>query len=80
VVAHFDHAWNNCSIRYGDLKKQLAEDIILFTTPIREKIEMLLADDQYLSKVARLGADKARESASRTLNEVRAVIGVKKFY
>jgi tryptophanyl-tRNA synthetase len=41
---------------------------------------MLLADDQYLSKVARLGADKARESASRTLNEVRAVIGVKKFY
>jgi len=80
VVAHFDLQWNDCSIRYGDLKKQLAEDIIHFTAPIREKIEMLLADDQYLSKVARLGAEKARESASRTLNEVRAVIGVKKFY
>jgi tryptophanyl-tRNA synthetase len=80
VVAHFDHTWNDCSIRYGDLKKQLAEDIIHFTTPIREKIEMLLADDQYLSKVARLGAEKARASASQTLNEVRAVIGVKKFY
>ncbi len=80
VVAHFDHTWNDCSIRYGDLKKQLAEDIIHFTAPIREKIEMLLADDQYLSKVARLGAEKARASASQTLNEVRAVIGVKKFY
>ncbi len=80
VVAHFDLQYNNCSIRYGDLKKQLAEDIINFTAPIREKIEMLLADDQYLSKVARLGAEKARASASKTLLEVREVIGVKKFY
>lgn len=80
VVAHFDLQYNNCSIRYGDLKKQLAEDIINFTDPIREKIEMLLADEQYLSKVAKLGAEKARVSASRTLKEVREVIGVKKFY
>ena len=80
TVAHFDQQYNNCSIRYGDLKKQLAEDIIGFTTPIRERIGMLLADDPYLSKVARLGAEKARESASRTLKEVREVIGVKKFY
>ena len=38
TVAFFDEAYNNCSIRYGDLKKQLAEDIIAFTTPFREKI------------------------------------------
>lgn len=80
VVAHFDQQYNNCSIRYGDLKKQLAEDITNFTAPIREKIEMMLADEVYLSKVARLGADKARESASKTLREVREVIGVRKFY
>ena len=80
VVSHFDLQYNNCSIRYGDLKKQLAEDIIHFTAPIREKIEMMLADDLYLSKVARLGADKARASASKTLAEVREVIGIKKFY
>jgi tryptophanyl-tRNA synthetase len=80
VVAHFDLQYNNCSIRYGDLKKQLAEDIVNFTAPIREKIEMMLADEQYLSKVAKLGAEKARASASRTLLEVREVIGVKKFY
>ncbi|HEY5511520.1 MAG TPA: tryptophan--tRNA ligase [Prolixibacteraceae bacterium] len=80
VVAHFDYAYNDCSIRYGDLKKQLAEDIVRFTSPIREKIEALLADDVYLSKVARLGAEKARASASKTLLEVREIIGVKKFY
>jgi tryptophanyl-tRNA synthetase len=80
VVAHFDSAYKDCSIRYGDLKKQLAEDIVLFTSPIREKIEALLSDDVYLSKVARLGAEKARASASKTLLEVREVIGVKKFY
>jgi tryptophanyl-tRNA synthetase len=80
VVSHFDLQYNDCSIRYGDLKKQLAEDIIKFTSPIRERIESLLADDAYLSKVARMGAEKARASASRTLLEVKEVIGVKKFY
>lgn len=80
VLENFEMQYNNCSIRYGDLKKQLAEDIINFTTPIREKIEMMLADDKYLSSVAKLGAEKARASASRTLTEVREIIGVKKFY
>lgn len=80
VVAEFDRQYNDCSIRYGDLKKQLAEDIVRFTSPIRERIDGLLADEVYLSKVAKVGAEKARASASRTLNEVREVIGIKKFY
>ena len=80
VVSHFDLAYNNCSIRYGDLKKQLAEDIINFTNPIRGRIEEILKDTDYLSKVAKDGADKARESASKTLNEVREIIGFRRFY
>jgi tryptophanyl-tRNA synthetase len=80
VVKHFDEAYNNCSIRYGDMKKQLAEDIINFTTPIRERIEGIYNDNEYLAKVSRLGAEKARESASKTLNEVRNIIGFRKFY
>jgi tryptophanyl-tRNA synthetase len=80
VVKHFDEAYNNCSIRYGDMKKQLAEDIINFTTPIRERIEGIYNDNEYLAKVARLGAEKARESAAKTLNEVRNIIGFRKFY
>jgi tryptophanyl-tRNA synthetase len=80
VIKHFDDAYNNCTIRYGELKKQLGEDIVNFTTPIRERIEEILQDNAYLSKVAREGAEKARESASKTLNEVRRIIGFKRFY
>ncbi len=79
TVAYFEEKYNNCEIRYGDLKKQLAEDIIVFTTPLRERILELSANDAYLSKVARLGAEKARESASKTVREVREIIGFKPF-
>jgi tryptophanyl-tRNA synthetase len=79
-VAHFDAAYKDCSIRYGDLKKQLAEDIIAFTAPIRERILEILKDEAYLAKVARIGAEKARESAQATLNEVKDLIGFRRLF
>lgn len=79
VVQHFDEKWNNCEIRYGDLKKQLAEDIIKVTLPIREKILEIEKNDDYLRKVTREGAEKARESASKTLADVRQIMGFKSF-
>jgi tryptophanyl-tRNA synthetase len=79
TVAYFEEKYNTCQIRYGDMKKQLAEDIITFTTPIRERIEATLADNSYLHRVAKLGAEKARQSASKTLNDVRHIIGFREF-
>jgi tryptophanyl-tRNA synthetase len=79
VVKHFRDAYNDCSIRYGDLKKQLAEDIITFTTPIRERINEIYRDDAYLRKVVSMGAEKARESASKTVRDVREILGYKPF-
>jgi len=76
---HFDHLYNTCQIRYGDLKKQLAEDIILATAPIRERINDIANDAPFLRQVARHGAIKARESASRTIKEVREIIGFRSF-
>lgn len=76
---HFEGLYNNCQIRYGDFKKQLGEDMVNATTPIREKINAIISDDEYLRKVANLGADKARASASETIKEVRELIGFKKF-
>ena len=75
----FDAAYTSGQIRYGDMKKQLAEDVILFTTPFREKMMALAADEGYLSKVARLGAEKARASAAKTVREVREIIGFTSF-
>jgi len=80
VVSHFDAAYNDCSIRYGDLKKQLAEDIVAFTAPIRERILEILKDEAYLGKVARMGAERARESAQKTLTEVKDVIGFRRLF
>ncbi|NOR74823.1 MAG: tryptophan--tRNA ligase [Draconibacterium sp.] len=80
TVTHFDDLYNKCEIRYGDLKKQLAEDIIAFTSPIRARIIEILEDDVYLAKVAKMGAEKARESASKTLQEVKDVIGFRKLF
>ena len=79
TVSFFDEAYNNCTVRYGDLKKQLAEDIISFTTPSREKILSLTEDTTYLRKVTSQGAEAARESAARTIREVREIIGFKTF-
>jgi tryptophanyl-tRNA synthetase len=75
----FTEKYNTCQIRYGDMKKQLAEDIIVFNTPIRERILAIYADDDYLRKVVQRGAEKARASASKTLREVREIIGFKPF-
>jgi tryptophanyl-tRNA synthetase len=66
-------------IRYGDMKKELAEDIVNFLAPIREKIQDIYADNDYLRKVVNLGAEKARESASKTLKDIREIIGFKAF-
>ena len=79
VVAHFDELYNKCEIRYGELKKQLAEDMVEFCSPFKEKIENLSKDNDYLRKVVKAGAEKARESASKTIKEVREIIGFKAF-
>ncbi len=80
VVAYFDEQYNKCTIRYGDLKKQLAEDVIAFTSPFAEKIKALSSDDDYILKVMNMGAEKARANAQKTMREVREIIGFRKIY
>ncbi|HKG06725.1 MAG TPA: tryptophan--tRNA ligase [Pedobacter sp.] len=79
TLSHFNQLYNKMAIRYGDFKKQLAEDMIVFNSPIRERIEELSKDDAYLRKVAQKGAEKARESAQKTITDVRKLIGFKSF-
>ncbi len=75
TVDFYNDKYNNCEIRYGDMKKKLAEDIITFTEPIREKINELKSDDAYITKVMDMGKEKAQASASKTIKEVRQIIG-----
>ncbi len=79
TLEHFKNAYADCSIRYGDLKKQLAEDILKTTLPIRERILDIRDNDEYLSRVVRQGQERAREAAAKTLREVREIMGIKRF-
>ncbi len=75
----FDEDYNKCTIRYGDMKKQLGEDMVKFISPIREKVNAILGDENYLRKVMEQGADKARKSAKATIDLAREAIGLKYF-
>ena len=77
VVEKFESDYNNCTIRYGDLKKQLAEDMVKFISPIREKLNAILQDEKYLQQVMEQGAEKANRSAAATMELVRQAMGLK---
>jgi tryptophanyl-tRNA synthetase len=79
TVAFFTDKYNNCTIRYGDLKKQLAEDINKQVAPIRERIEAIFHDDAYLHYVVEKGTAEARASAQATMTEVRRAVGFSDF-
>lgn len=79
VTNKFEQDYNNCNIRYGDMKKQLAEDMIKFISPIREKVESILSNEAYLKQVMETGAEKARKSANATMEVVRQSMGLKYF-
>jgi tryptophanyl-tRNA synthetase len=77
TMEFFENAYNTCSIRYGDMKKQLAEDMIRFITPVRSRIQEVLKDEEYLTAVMKRGKEKAQSSAARTVREVREIMGIR---
>lgn len=79
TVEYFREKYNDCSIRYGDLKKQLAADICKQTLPIKERIDAIYNDDEYLRKAVRRGTEQARESAAATLALAKKAVGFKVF-
>ena len=79
VVQDFEKDFNECNIRYGDMKKQLAEDMVTFIAPIREKATAIYEDISYLKKVVENGAQQARERAHQTIRMAREMMGLNYF-
>lgn len=77
TLAAFEKDYDECRIRYGDMKKQLAEDMVKYIGPIRDKAESIRQDQKYLAGIMEKGAAKARESAIATIKIVREAIGLK---
>lgn len=80
MVDQFKSSYYEGTIRFGDMKKQLADDMCAFIAPFRERIESTMSNDQLISKAAKRGAEKAAESADVVIKEVREIIGFRKFY
>jgi tryptophanyl-tRNA synthetase len=76
TISFFEQSFSDCSIRYGDMKKQLAEDLVTFVAPIRDRAQSLIANERELQRILAQGADKARESAQKTIREVRSLMGI----
>ena len=79
VISFYENAFNNCTIRYGDMKKQLAQDMVQFIAPIRSKVNDILQNEAYLRQVMQQGAEKASNSAKATMQLVRQAIGLQYF-
>ena len=77
TLQFFEDAFNNCTIRYGDMKKQLAQDMIVFVSPIRSQITEILKDESLLTNVMKRGKEKAQASARKTVSEVREIMGIR---
>ncbi len=79
VSEKFEEDYNNCAIRYGDMKKQLADDMVKFISPIRQQVNSMLSREKYLQDVMESGAEKARTSARATMQLVREAMGLNYF-
>ncbi|MCH5721441.1 tryptophan--tRNA ligase [Niabella hibiscisoli] len=79
TIDKFETDYNNCNIRYGDMKKQLAEDMVNYIAPIRQKAKDIRANEAELNIILKVGAQKAAESADKTISAVREAIGLKYF-
>jgi len=79
VVDKFQADYNAGTIRYGDMKKELADGMVAFIAPIREKAEQIRNDEPYLRKVMEQGAAKARASAATTVELAKEAMGLNYF-
>ncbi len=60
---------------YGDFKKAVAEAVVEYLSPVRERYEELRPDEAELDRILGLGAEKARAIAAPVVADVRARMG-----
>ncbi len=61
---------------YGAFKQAVADEVVAYLAPVRERYEVLRADEAGLEETLAAGAEKARAIASETVGDVRRAMGV----
>ena len=79
MIEKFEDDYNNCTIRYGDMKKQLAEDMVKFISPIREKVNAILNDEKYLTENNEKGRRKSKRKCRRNYEASKEAMGLNYF-
>ncbi|MCL5291210.1 MAG: tryptophan--tRNA ligase [Actinobacteria bacterium] len=77
TLASFRKAYDDKTIRYSELKMQLAKDIAKTLEPLRERRRDLLAKPSCIREVLLAGCEEARKIAVETLAEVKEKMGLK---
>ena len=72
----YEKSYSGDGIKYSQLKEELANAIYSQLKPIQDKIKELEAKPEYIERVIREGAERAREIASETLKEVKEKMGL----
>jgi tryptophanyl-tRNA synthetase len=70
VEAHFADSG------YGDFKRAVADEVVAYLAPTRERYAEVRADEAALEEALGAGAEKARAIASETVAEVRDAMGI----
>ncbi|MBK6332024.1 MAG: tryptophan--tRNA ligase [Bacteroidetes bacterium] len=76
TVEHFKSTFNHCTIRYGDMKMQLAEDMIKFISPIREKSISIKEDTALIQKIMKAGKKKREKVHLKNISRSQKKIGI----
>ncbi|MBV8947809.1 MAG: tryptophan--tRNA ligase [Solirubrobacterales bacterium] len=61
---------------YGAFKQAVADAVVEYLAPVRERYQQLRADETELERILEAGAEKARAIASDTMRDVREAMGV----
>ncbi len=77
VYEQFFKAEKDGSIRYGDLKTELAKTISDYFSTFRKKRSDLLNNKRKLAKILQSGAKKAKKVAEKTMVDIRALVGIR---
>jgi tryptophanyl-tRNA synthetase len=76
LINKFRDEFKDKTIKYSELKPALTEAIVAHLKPIQEKREKLLKDKKYVEKVLEDGAKRAKEIASKNMEEIKKKIGI----
>ncbi len=75
-IAEWENRYRNGGMGYGDAKKRLAELLIEYFKPYREKRAELAKDIDYVKKILADGAEKAKKVATKTLKRAKQAVGL----